>query len=481
MTFFPFVGWFLALALLCLGNPAAADSLPAPVVRALKAVGIPATAVSLVVRDVDSIGTRASFNAHQPMNPASVIKLLTTYAALDTLGPAYTWQTEAWLQGALRDGTLEGDLYVRGGGDPKFTYEQFWRLLRQVRQRGVKDIRGDLVLDRSAFQLSDVDPGAFDDQPMRPYNAQPDALLLNFNAVTLRLMPDTATATVAVGIEPVLANLEIVNRLKLGQQASCGEWRDGLRADVFPHAAGVRLVLTGSYPASCGDLPWNLSPIVSRRYVAGVFAALWTELGGTFSGAVRDAPVPTDARLAAVLPSPTLSEVVRDINKYSNNVMARQLYLTLGLSSGHRPARNEDGEVAMRAWLTARNLEMPELILDNGSGLSRHTRISADHLAQLLQSAWTSAVMPELMASLPVTAMDGTMKKRLRQQGIAGQAHIKTGSLAGVLAVAGYVLDRSGHRATVVFLINHPNAGAARPVQDALLEWIYQRIEREAP
>lgn len=480
MTLFPFAVRILAIALLFLAQPSAADSLPAPVAQALKAAGIPTTAVSLVVRDVDSLGTRASFNARQSMNPASVIKLLTTYAALDTLGPAYTWQTEAWLQGALRDGLLEGDLHLRGGGDPKFTYEQFWRLLRQVRQSGVKDIRGDLVLDRGVFQLPDADPGIFDDQPMRPYNALPDALLVNFNAITLRLAPDAAMAAVTVGAEPVLANLEIVNRLQLGKQSNCGDWRDGLRADTFPHVHGTRLVLTGIYPAACGDRPWNLSPIVSRQYVAGVFQTLWKELGGGFSGAVRDAPVPAEARLAAVLPSPTLGEVVRDINKYSNNVMARQLYLTLGLSSGRRPVRNEDGESVMRNWLTTRRLEMPELFLDNGSGLSRHTRISAEHLAQLLQSAWNSAVMPELMASLPLAAMDGTMKKRLRQQGVAGQAHIKTGSLEGVRAIAGYVLDRSGRRAIVVFLINHANAGAARPAQDALLQWVYERAEKVA-
>jgi len=244
MTFFPLAGWFLPLALLCFGCPAtAADSLPTPVVRALKAVGIPTTAVSLVVRDVDSIGTRASFNAHQPMNPASVIKLLTTYAALDMLGPAYTWQTEVWLQGALRDGVLEGDFYLRGGETRNLPMSSCGACCGRY-----ASVASGIF---AAIWCSIAVPSKY---PMQtscirwsthaPYNAQPDALLLNFNAITLRLMPDTATATVDVGVEPVLANLEIVNRLKLGRQANCGDWRDGLRADVFPHAAGARLVLT---------------------------------------------------------------------------------------------------------------------------------------------------------------------------------------------------------------------------------------------
>jgi D-alanyl-D-alanine carboxypeptidase/D-alanyl-D-alanine-endopeptidase (penicillin-binding protein 4) len=477
MTMRSSIARFVLVALLWMVSSVMAETLPVPVTQALKAAGIPLNAVSLVVRDVDSTSPRVSFGSNQLMNPASVIKLLTTYAALDLLGPAYAWQTEVLVGETLVDGVLKGDLYIRGGGDPKFTYEQLWRLLRQVRQRGIKEINGDLVLDRSAFQVPEVDTGAFDDQPMRPYNVLPDALLLNFNAVSLRLMPDSASATLGVGSEPVLSNLEIVNRLVLGKQSRCADWRDSLRADAFPKANGTRLVLTGTYPLSCGDQTWNISPGVPQRYFLGVFQALWIELGGSFSGEVRAGVVPTNARLIADMSSPSLAEVVRDINKYSNNVMARQLYLTLGLSSGRRPVRDEDAEAVVRNWLRTRNLDKPGLVLDNGSGLSRQTRISAAHMAQILQSAWNSAVMPELMASLPLTAMDGTMKKRLKQQGVAGQAHIKTGSLEGVRAIAGYVLDRAGRRSIVVFLINHTNAAAARPAQDALLQWMYERGE----
>ncbi|MDP2135833.1 MAG: D-alanyl-D-alanine carboxypeptidase/D-alanyl-D-alanine-endopeptidase, partial [Sulfuritalea sp.] len=172
---------------------------------------------------------------------------------------------------------------------------------------------------------------------------------------------------------------------------------------------------------------------------------------------------------------PTLGEVVRDINKFSNNVMARQLFLTLGMAAGRRPASAADGDAALRAWLEARGLRIPELVLENGSGLSRNERISAESLGRILQAAWKSAVMPELIASLPVAATDGTMKKRLKQNGVAGQAHIKTGSLEGVRSIAGYVLDKSGQRSIVVFFVNHPNAGSAQAVQDALLQWVYER------
>ncbi|MBL8488981.1 MAG: D-alanyl-D-alanine carboxypeptidase, partial [Rhodocyclaceae bacterium] len=169
-----------------------------------------------------------------------------------------------------------------------------------------------------------------------------------------------------------------------------------------------------------------------------------------------------------------LADVVRDINKFSNNVMARQLFLTLGANGGG-PATADRAEAAIKAWLEAKNLRMPELVLENGSGLSRRERMSADSLARLLAAAWKSPVMPEFISSLPLTAVDGTMQRRLKTNAVAGQAHIKTGTLEGVKTMAGYVLDRAGRRQIVVLLVNHPNAAAAQPAQDALLQWVYER------
>jgi D-alanyl-D-alanine carboxypeptidase/D-alanyl-D-alanine-endopeptidase (penicillin-binding protein 4) len=400
---------FFCCLLLCAAH-AFADDLPAPVAQALKAAGIPQAATGLWVKEVDAATPRLAVNTRAALNPASTMKLVTTFAALDLLGPAYVWKTEAFATGALADGVLAGDLHLRGGGDPKLTYDQFGRLLRQIRARGIREIRGDLVLDRSAFAVPAADPGRFDAQPMRPYNVAPDALLLNFKAVTLQLVPDPQAKQLLVAAEPAPSNLDIVNKITLGNGNGCGDWKERLRADVFSHGQTTRLVLTGSFPQSCGEQRWNIAVQEHPQFVLGVFLQLWSELGGSLSGGVRDGPVAAEARPVAVLPSPTLAEVVRDINKFSNNVMARQLFLTLGLEAGRRPAAAEDADAAIRAWLDARGLALPELVLENGSGLSRRERISAEGLGRLLQAAWKSAVMPELMASLPVTATDGTMK-----------------------------------------------------------------------
>ncbi|MEK7362022.1 MAG: D-alanyl-D-alanine carboxypeptidase, partial [Pseudomonadota bacterium] len=211
------------------------------------------------------------------------------------------------------------------------------------------------------------------------------------------------------------------------------------------------------------------------NYVYGVFRQLWEELGGTLAGTWKDGVVPADARLLATSASATNAELARDINKFSNNVMARQLFLTLGAELLKLPGRSDRSAQVVQSWLAEKKLAFPELVLENGSGLSRHERISAEHMGSLLLEAWRSAVMPELMSSLPLVAYDGTMRRRLRFESIAGQAHIKTGSLVDARTMAGYVLDQRGQRHVVVLFINHANAAAAQPAQDALLQWVYQR------
>ena len=468
----------ICIWLLCWAGVVTAGELPAPVAQALKTAEIPRSAVAVIVQAVDSRRPKWAMNADKAMNPASTMKLLTTFAALDILGPAYTWQTQAFINGPLENGVLKGDLYLQGSGDPKLTYEHFARWLREMRQRGLREIRGDLVLDRHAFALTSSDAGQFDHEIMRPYNVLPDALLLNFNAISVQLLPQAGQAP-RLAIEPPVGNLELVNQLRGDDHAACGDWRENLRAEVFTSGAVDRLVLTGAYPLACGEQRWNIALADHSRFVLGVFRALWTELGGKFGGNiegnVREDAVPPDARLFAVSPSPTLGDIVRDMNKYSNNVMARQLFLTLGLEAGHRPARPEDGAAAIQAWLTRRDLKMPELILENGAGLSRQERISAASLGRLLQAAWHSAVMPEFMASLPIAGNDGTMKKRVPGQGVVGQAHIKTGTLDGVKSMAGYVLDQHGRRWVVVCLVSHPRAALAGPAMDALLQSVWER------
>jgi D-alanyl-D-alanine carboxypeptidase/D-alanyl-D-alanine-endopeptidase (penicillin-binding protein 4) len=458
------------------GTGVAQPRLPEPVAQALARAKIPEASVAFYVHEIGSDRPLVAYGDERVLNPASTMKLVTTYAGLELLGPAYAWNTEAYGSGPLVNGVLDGDLILKGQGDPKLTIENFWLLLRNLRARGVREIRGDLILDRSFFSREEYDASRFDEQPTRPYNTGPDALLVNFKAVTVQFIPDPEARTVRLLIEPLLPHITVVNNLRLTDGA-CGYWLSQIKTDVQGNADTARLAFSGNYALDCGEQARSFSVLGHREYLAGLFSVLWHELGGIFTGTTRDGPVPPGARLLASAKSHALSEIVRDINKYSNNVMARQLFLTLGALGEGAPASGDKASRTIKQWLATKGLSFPELVLENGSGLSRVERITAKHLGQLLLAAYSSPVMPELIASLPLAAVDGTMRKRLSRAVVAGQAHIKTGSLSNVRSIAGYVLDSRGRRTVVVFIVNHANAGNAQPVQDALLQWAYQRAD----
>jgi len=440
-----------------------AQDLPKPAAQALRAAGVPASAVSLWVQEIGAPRPTVAVRANATRNPGSVMKLVTTYAALELLGPAYRWKTDAYLDGE--------DLVLRGRGDPKLNYENFWMLLRSLRARGLQDLRGDVVLDRSYFAPAQYSP--FDSEAFRPYNVTPDALLVNFKSLRFTFIPEPDKG-VRVFAEPALPGLEIQNTLKLG----AGTCPDGNRAfrDLVQaqfQSQPPRASFAGTYPLICGERELNIALHDPQEYVATMIRQLWGEMGGSWSGRVREGTASPSARLVYVHESEPLAEIVRDINKFSNNVMARQLFLTLGAEVGAPPARAEEAARVIREWLAAKKIAVPELVLENGSGLSRLERISAEHLGALLLAAWRSAVMPEFVSSLPVVAADGTMKKRLKGERVAGNAHIKTGLLSDARAIAGYVHDRQGRRHAVVMIVNHPNAPQTDAAMDALLQWVY--------
>jgi len=465
-----------ALVLLSLVASAVGAALPPPVAQALAAAGIPEASVGLYVHETGAESPVMTHGAERALNPASTMKLVTTYAALELLGPAYTWTTDVYTTGALQNGVLSGDLVIRGTGDPKLTLENFWLLLRNVRARGVREIRGDVVLDRTHFSTEDFDPARFDGDPIRPYNTGPDALLVNFKAVTVQFVPDAAARSIRLIAEPPLEAVQVVNNVSLAE-GPCGDWVAKLKFDPQVGAESARLVVSGPYARDCGERTRSFSLLGHRGYASALFSNLWKELGGTVTGTVRDGPTPAAARLLTSARSPALSEIVRDINKYSNNVMARQLFLTLGAAGRGIPGTMEKARQVIRQWLAQKGLAMPELVMENGSGLSRIERITARGMGEMLLDAFRSPVMPELIASLPIVAADGTMRKRLPDAEVAGQAHIKGGTLTGVRAIAGYVLDARGRRVVVVFIVNHANAPNAAAAQDALLRWIHGRDE----
>jgi len=482
----------LGIAVVALASLALAQELPPSVATALKREHIPVHAVSLLVLATDGTQrARLSHRANVPMNPASVMKLVSTYAALDLLGPAWRWHTPVYVLGSVRDGTLHGDLLIRGQGDPTLVTERIWLLLRRVQGLGIRAISGDIILDQSAFEPVADDPASFDGEPLRPYNVAADALLLNFKSVQMTFVPNLAAGSAAVQFEPPLGGVQMQRSVPLSTFGGCGDYRSALDAD-FSDPAQIRFA--GSYPPDCGEKTWSVAYAEPNRFNERAVLGLWLEMGGTLGGVVRSVSepgaVPSSPPPVATfeLVSPPLAEVIRDINKYSNNVMAQQLFLTLSLpDAGSSDAAGGSSTLAGSAtvlnasasrqasrarldrwWRERINAETaPQL--DNGSGLSRSQRISAQALAQLLQSAYQSRWMPELVASLPIIGIDGTLKRS--QVASLGGAHLKTGSLRDVTALAGYVRGSSGKTYVLVAIANHPNANAARAAFAALLDW----------
>ena len=438
-------------------------ALPRTVEAALARGGVPREALVAWVQDVDAVRPRLAWQADKPVNPASLMKLVTTFAGLELLGPAFSWSTQVWLQGTVEGGVLTGNLVIKGSGDPKLVLERMWLLMRRVQQLGVREIRGDIVLDRSAFVPGEINPADFDGEPLRPYNAGADALLLNYRAVLLTFTPEPGRGVATVAADPPLAGVRVDQAVPL-VSGGCDDWRGALKAELDDPA---RMHFAGAFPVACGEKVWPVAYADPRSYNARALAGLWAELGGKLAGVVRDGQAPA-LTPSFELRSPLLAEVVRDINKLSNNVMAQQLFLTLGATQRGAGTPEAAREV-LRQWLRGRvGSAASAAVISNGSGLSRDSRLSATLLGRLLQAAWSSPVMSELMSSLPVAGIDGTLR---RTRGAPGRAHLKTGSLRDVVGVAGYVLADSGRRYAVVAVVNHANANAARPALEAIAEW----------
>ena len=452
--------------------PVATWTLPPTIAAALDKAHVPQSALALWVQPVDAASPSWGWNPDFGVNPASVFKLATTSAALEMLGPAWTWKTGVFVTGPIRNGVLNGSVVIVGTGDPSLVMERVWLLLRQLRDSGVREIRGDIVLDHSGFAPGTRSAADFDNAPSEPYNVLPDALLMNFRSVTLSFQPDTQAQVAHVTSEPPLAGLAIDATVPLSK-GPCDDWRGALRLGADNP---TRWHFAGAYPARCGARNWPLAYPEPASYESRLVGALWHELGGRISGKVHDGTLPDGATLAFTFESPQLAQIVRDINKYSNNTMAEQLFLTLAwnasseLSATATDVKEDQARAVLKQWLHDRLGSAADgIVVVNGSGLARETRVSARTLALLLQSNWNSPVMPELVSSLPINGVDGTLRK---STALAGRAHLKTGSMRDVVAVAGYVQADSGRRYILVAVINDPNAGGARPALDAAIDWV---------
>jgi D-alanyl-D-alanine carboxypeptidase/D-alanyl-D-alanine-endopeptidase (penicillin-binding protein 4) len=449
-----------------------AGELPPEIDRVLTGHGIAASEVSIVVQAVDDSKPTLSHLADVPRSPASVMKTVTTWSALEYLGPAYTWPTEIYFLGAFDGSRLDGDLGIKGYGDPQLVVEEVWKLTRALRRMGLTEISGDLVLDDSHFAIDEPDPGAFDGQPYRTYNVVPSALLMNFKAVQFQFMPDPARGRVNVATEPVLANLKIANNLAL-VDGPCAGYQAGISFSHADPAALDHVVLDGKFSRRCNVYGLGRTVLQHDTFAFGLFSSLWKEVGGSFSGKLRKAEIPPDATPALIWQSRPLGEVVRSINKNSNNVMTRQLLYTLGAEAAGAPGTRENGVAVVRELLAARGLDTSSLMLQNGAGLSRDERASMQLLVDLLRAAYAGPYAAEFIASLSLGGLDGTTRGRFDSSEPSQVMHLKTGRLDHVSAVAGYVRAANDKTYVVAVVMNSPDAhrGPGQELEEAVLRY----------
>ena len=470
-----------AWLLVTVAPASAAQTLPAPVARAIAASGLPAKSFGLFAQEVVGERTVFALNEDAPYTMASTTKIVTSLAALDLLGPYYRWRTSAYALGTLADGKLVGDLLIVGGGDAQLTSAELRDWFARMRAQGLREIDGDIVLDRYAFQLAAADhAGTPVQSATEPRHVWPDAMTLDDGVLTLHVEPARGKRA-AVTLRPTLADVRVDNRVSMGGGCdAAARWE----ADARGRDGQAVVVVQGHWSTACGGRDIAFVPPANSGVAARALPALWAAAGGVLRGRVVSAaitpglnPIPMGADGLPLKPlsfhrSKPLPEMVRDINKLSDNVGARNLMLSLSPGFPDRPATLAGAQKIVGMWLRDQGLNDGDVQVENGSGLSHPERAKPRALVQLLRKAWRADQALAFFESLPIAGVDGTLKHRMLNGGAMGQAYLKTGSLNDTRALAGYVHGASGTMYAVALMVNDADPALGRPAMDAMIEWL---------
>jgi D-alanyl-D-alanine carboxypeptidase/D-alanyl-D-alanine-endopeptidase (penicillin-binding protein 4) len=454
--------------------PGFLTKLPKEIVDLLRVKKISGKGMSAYIHEVKSSVPLLTFNADVPRNPASVMKLVTTYAALGVLGSNYHWPIELYKTGNIEKGVLQGNLYLKGYGYPNFKPNDLRRLLKGLRTRGIKKITGNLVLDNTYFAPNIKGSGDFDGKTYARYNALPDALLYNEGISELYLTPKSKSVSL-ISLYPD-ENITLVNNVKLKNVKCRGRYASPFMR-VKPKAKKKAIYFTGSLSSRCGQRRYTIVISKAVNMVNGSFRKIWTmEMGGSIEGKkLIVAKIPNNAHLLYSIKGKAVKDILPLVNKKSNNVMARQLFLSIAAKAG-TPATLKKGADKIRQWYLSRGLDFSKLQIENGSGLSRTGRISARHVGELLLDAYKSPNKNNLLKSLPIMGVDGTLRRRMRGTIAAKNSFMKTGTLRDARGIAGYVKAKNGKTYVVVILHNGSNAKSrVLAVHNKLIEWTIEQ------
>ena len=421
------------------------------------------TGFAVRIDDITKGETIFTGNQHTPLNPASVMKLVTTKAAIDLLGLGFRWKTDILINGTRENRILNGDLYFRGSGDPTIDLNRFNSLLKKIYDSGIRSIDGNVYVDRSSFPSEAHDPAQFDEEPLRPYNAGSDALPINANVFDIHFIPNYENKTIDLISSPL--NAPISNQLKLVNRP-CASWPKN------PAIENQIIYFRGSYPAACGIKQRQYSFLSPSSYFENAFLSEWISLGGTLRGQILDGQTPESAVPLLSSTSEPIASALRLTNKWSSNIAARNIFLTL--SAQQSPAADlTQSRLILENWAKARELDARGLFIDNGSGLSRNGRTTVSLISEILKMAWTDPSMPEFVSSLSIPGVDGTLCTRFRLSPANAKAHLKTGYLEGVRSIAGYLHLPQGRTLSVVIIMNHESLTKTSKTMENLIQQLY--------
>ena len=444
-------------------------ALPSGINNIINKSGIPKNDISIYIKEVGKGGrVLAALNADKTRTPASVIKVLPTYAAVLKLGFDYRWSTQFYTSGRVENGVLNGNLIVKGYGDPTLSTKDLMSIVKNIKAKGIRKIRGNIVIDRSYFAVGNKNNSGFDKNTYSPYNAMPDAMMFNERISTICITPNKNSVRKKV----VDGSYKIKNKLQRVNKPCKGKYSwPGFRIDNS--SAIPEVWLQGKISNKCGKR--DICKVITQPYKSFYYAlkdALKKE-GVSVSGNMRLNKVPSNANILFTHYSRSLEKIISKTAKKSNNLYARHLLLLLGAKMYGAPSTLEKGRKAVEYILRSKGaLGRGTLKIDNGSGLSRTAKLNAKFLSFMYDNAY-SRYKTRWMNTLSIAGVDGTIKRRFRSTVVKNRAWMKTGTLKRVKNIGGYVKNRQGQLYTVVILVNTKKGNwKAAQLQNNILKWL---------
>lgn len=444
-------------------------ALPQEINRQIAKSGISKRDISIYIKEAGKNGkVVASLNAHKTRTPASVIKVLTTYSALLKFGFDYRIHTRFYSKGSIRGGVLYGDLYIKGYGDPTLGSDDLEKISSYIQAEGIRQIQGNIVIDRSFFKVGNRNNSGFDKNLYSPYNAMPDAMMFNERVSTVAVTPKRND----VRKKSVDASYKVVNKLQRVNKPCKGRYSwPSVKIDNTQTIPAF--ILKGKISKRCGKR--EISKVITKPYDS-FYHALKAQLrkdGVKVGGSLKLEKVPKGAQELFSYNSDPLEKIVSKTAKKSNNLYARHLLLYLGAKMYGAPATLQKGRDAITSILRSKGaLGQGVLHIDNGSGLSRVSKMNAQLLATMLDDAY-DRYGQRWMNTLSIAGVDGTIKRRFRYTAVKNRAWMKTGTLKSVKNIGGYVQNRAGKYYTAVILINSSKARyRGAKLQNEILKWL---------